>query len=298
MVPLLSLPAPGAFGRPMFLIVIALGGCGFRPLPRTSEQKAMLSKLYRSRSTELKRRCDRDELVACAAYGHRAVGFESDTSDTEARAALEKACTGGVPYGCLGLSYVLRDSKTPGDVGRGESLRLQACAQGLEVCRRSMSNAEDQAVYLRYLKARCDADDPTGCFQRGSYLLQWHYAGRRKEPQDLPAARLDLGRACALGFASGCLYQAYLEEEGLGGPVDGGRAAMLYGEACKLRDGVACNILRQRGSDGAVLHDHPPSGKPTNGVPGTSSPTGQPKPPASAGPPVASGSAGPLPVGP
>ena len=153
----------------------------------------------------------------------------------EDRAPVEKACDAGDAAACLELGDMLVKGRGgPMDKKGADAVLSRACDAGdAAACALGgdVAYARDDEGSRRMLLAACRRGHGSSCVD-AAWML-WHGEGGAADEAEADAL---LERACKKGVADGCFFLALRRE------ARGERgAAGLFGKACALGDGIACD---------------------------------------------------------
>jgi len=150
--------------------------------------------------------CMQGDMEACLVAG------DTTSSDTDAAVYFQRACHGGLMYGCIYLAMMYE--------------------RGLGV---SFDNSQAASLY----QYACDGGALPACTN-----LAAMYIGGTGLPQDLPRATGLFGHACNGGELNACALLGAMYERGMGVPFNPVQAQALYRMACEGGFSSACANVR------------------------------------------------------
>lgn len=214
--------------------------------PQSGAAASDIEAFYKRALPALQRECDGGGLLECVELGtllQRGKGVAQDIP--AAQEAFRRACRGSLEEGCAnGVALGLLVAGDPNGSNAVAALQ-KACSGGVAAACNNLGMLlanvpfalrQDQGVSV--FKAVCGDTLSTGCTQRGPMVTL-----RSDVAKDLAAAVTKLSEACSEGEGIACANLGALQENGVGTAHDAGAARSSYQKACTLGALDGCSSM-------------------------------------------------------
>jgi hypothetical protein len=178
-----------------------------------------------------KKACAKNNGPSCAQFAAVALSENSEQDQSEARAALDKACSFGIWQACNAFA-VMCASGRGGDVDEAGAVRgfFAACQSGMEKSCESLKSLSENP--RESVRQSCEQGDARSCFFFGKLADEGIFGPRNREE-----ARAVYTKACNAHLPWACNNLGQMWADGVGGAEDMEKAASYFDIACRT-DGL------------------------------------------------------------